>query len=478
MPVTCAVIVIGAFVARGFSQSGEPNTSHNKEASAPAPDTSTAGSAGFVRSAEVGGPPEQQAHTPAEAPQELSYPDPNTIPYRTRKSALVHLLSVPAKVWRLAWTPLGATVRWMEHSRIPAKMFSLFYLNDERTAAVFPLISLGGSLGTAAGLTFSHNNLFGRRKKLSASFLYNTSSNNTAQVAYQDSSLLGSRFYLDFLGLYLKDSDENLFISPLVDPTNLNDSSIGANNSTEDDDVDYATEQGSLVTRFGYALTKEIGLGLQSSFTRADVGAAEGEPDDRIPPNLLGLGETSLFSIGGTLMLNFTRGVPRRVAGSSLRLSYSYNRELAGDRFEYNRFTIEAAQFLPIPFLPLNRRLAIRGLFEKMDRIGEKQIPFYELSRLGDASNLRGFDQNRFRGRGLLLFNFEYRYPVWDTWDAVIFLDEGQVYDDLNDIAVDQFHTAVGTGLRFMSSSGFLMRIEIARSSEEYRALFQVIPNF
>jgi len=67
---------------------------------------------------------------------------------------------------------------------------------------------------------------------------------------------------------------------------------------------------------------------------------------------------------------------------------------------------------------------------------------------------------------------------VWDTWDAVIFLDEGQVYDDLGDLAIDEFHTAVGAGLRFMSQTGFLMRFEVARSSEQWRALFQIMPNF
>ncbi|MCZ6818647.1 MAG: BamA/TamA family outer membrane protein, partial [Calditrichaeota bacterium] len=171
-------------------------------------------------------------------------------------------------------------------------------------------------------------------------------------------------------------------------------------------------------------------------------------------------------------------GWPRVLSGSLLRTSYAYTTEVDGSRFAYNRFTVEAAQFFPVPFLAKHRTLAIRGMFEKLDRIGSQQIPFYELSTLGNAANLRAFDQNRFRGRGLLLFNFEYRYPVWDTWDAVIFVDEGQVYDDLGDISLDNFHTAIGTGLRFMSPAGFLMRFEIARGSEQWRVLFQISPNF
>ena len=27
------------------------------------------------------------------------------------------------------------------------------------------------------------------------------------------------------------------------------------------------------------------------------------------------------------------------------------------------------------------------------------------------------------------MFNVEYRYPIWDTWNAFLFWDEGQVFD-------------------------------------------------
>jgi len=424
---------------------------------------------------------EQETAQPEKINQEQAneYSDPNLIPYRTKKSALVHFLSLPAKIWHLAWTPLGATVIWMEQNQIPQKAINFFYLNDERTAAVFPLISLGGNTGAGAGLMVFHNNLFNKRKKINTSFLYSTSANNSATVAYSDSSLFGTSFYLDLTGSYFNDSDENLYIdTTMVSNENLRDSSIGANRSTKNDETSYSTEQADVIANFGYAIHEKIGLGITSSFRRADIASGDGTGGSLFPGGIPGAGKTSLFSIGGTLTFNFSNGWPRTLSGTLLRLSYTYNREINGSRFEYNRFRAELNQFVPIPFLAKNRRLGIRGVFEKIDRIGTKQVPFYELSLLGDAANLRGFDQNRFRGRGLLFFNFEYRYPIWDTWDAVLFLDEGQVYDDLSEISLDEFHTAVGTGIRFMSRKGFLMRFEVARSSEQWRALFQIIPNF
>src|SRR3990172_4979652 len=79
------------------------------------------------------------------------YPDPNKIPYKTKKSLISHFFSLPARVWRLAWTPLGETVIWVEQNRIHQKAIDFFYLNGERTAAIFPLVSLGGNTGAGGG---------------------------------------------------------------------------------------------------------------------------------------------------------------------------------------------------------------------------------------------------------------------------------------------------------------------------------------
>ena len=408
---------------------------------------------------------------------ESDYPDPNTIPYRTKTSPIVHFFSIPAKVWRLFWTPVGALTIWVEQNRVQEKALDFFF-NDERTAGFFPLVSFGGNTGAGAGLTVFHNNLFNKGKKINFSFLYSSSKNNSAKLAYSDFSLFGSSFYFDITGEYFNDADENLYIRGAVSPENLRDSSIGANNSLEDDETSYSTEEGGVLANLGYAINDRVRLGLTTGFKRAEIDSGTGLGGESFPITIPGTEPTSLFSIGGELTFNFTNGWPRTLSGTLFRLGYSYNRELNGSQFEYNRFTIEAQQFILIPFLAKNRRLALRGIFEKLDRLNNKQIPFYELSVLGDAADLRGFDQNRFRGRGLLLFNLEYRYPVWDTWDAVIFIDEGQVFDDINDIDLGEFHFAAGTGLRFMSPTGFAMRFEIGFSSEMVRALFQITPNF
>jgi len=144
---------------------------------------------------------EQETARPEKINQEQAneYPDPNLIPYRTKKSALVHVLSLPAKIWHLAWTPLGATVIWVEQSRIQEKAIK-FFLNDDQTAGFFPLVSFGGNTGAGGGLMVFDNNLFNKRKRVKASFLYSSSRNNISEIVYADSSLFGSSFYFDVTG--------------------------------------------------------------------------------------------------------------------------------------------------------------------------------------------------------------------------------------------------------------------------------------
>ncbi|MFQ6113081.1 MAG: BamA/TamA family outer membrane protein [bacterium] len=405
------------------------------------------------------------------------YLDPNLIPYRTRRSPLVHFFSIPAKIWHLIWAPFGATVVWIEQNQIQEKVIN-FFLNDDRTGGFFPLVSLGGNTGAGAGISIFHNDLFNKRKKINISFLYSTMRNNTATLVYSDSSLFGSSLFFNLSGEFFNDSDENLFIKSDLSPENLENSSIRGNLTTEDDETSYATKQGGVLVNLGYALNRRVGWGLSSSFKRANIDSGDGRGGDKLPSAVPGFGTTSMFSFGTTLTLNFRNGWPRTLSGTLIQFGFQYNRELNGSRFEFNRYTVEVHQFISVPFLAKNRRLGLRARFEKIDRLSGKQIPFYELSLLGDAATLRGFDQNRFRGRGSLLFNFEYRYPVWDTWDAVIFFDEGQVFDDLGDLHIDNFHWGAGAGLRVMTATGFVFRLEVGFSRETVRALFQITPNF
>ena len=80
---------------------------------------------------------------------------------------------------------------------------------------------------------------------------------------------------------------------------------------------------------------------------------------------------------------------------------------------------------------------------------------------------MRGYRRGSFRGEGSLLFSAEYRYPVWDTWNAFLFWDEGQVFDRYGDLDPGGFEHSYGAGISVRTERAFLFGLRIARSDEE-----------
>ncbi|MDP8228814.1 MAG: BamA/TamA family outer membrane protein, partial [Candidatus Electryoneaceae bacterium] len=107
--------------------------------------------------------------------------------------------------------------------------------------------------------------------------------------------------------------------------------------------------------------------------------------------------------------------------------------------------------------------------------------PFYHLGELGSDETIRGFTRGRFRDRDLLMGSVEYRYPIYQlkytrTVDAVLFVDTGQVADNIfQDVAVSMFQVGYGGGFRFYNEDEELVaRLEIGVSKEMFRIYLMV----
>ncbi len=391
-----------------------------------------------------------------------NYREPNTIPYRTNKGIISHALSLPSTLWNSLWYPVGETMIWMEQSRIHRKVIGLLF-NKDLSAGIFPIGNIGGNMGTAIGVMAFHNNLFGKEKSVNFDILFGSSDDNEANLGYSDKSLFGSPLNFQFKARYFNDSDENHF---------------GGNQSREKDETSYSTEKAEFRFNWGYLLSNNVNLQLTGQYENVEIGRGQGKGAELFPKTISGFGSTNLGAIGTALTLDFRNGWPRTFDGFLINLEYTFNSEFSNIQYQFHSYSAQIQQIIPIPFLLKDRRLGVRALFKKVDEVSGKQIPFYALNTIGDSETLRGFDEDRFRDEGLLLFNIEYRYPIWDTWDAVFFLDEGQVFNEFNEIGMDEFHIGGGFGLRIMTRTGFLFRTEIGFSKEMTRILFELSPNF
>ena len=92
-------------------------------------------------------------------------------------------------------------------------------------------------------------------------------------------------------------------------------------------------------------------------------------------------------------------------------------------------------------------------------------VPLFDCWSIGGSMNLRGYEEDRYRGENLLVGNVEYRYSLSDSLGIVGFVDAGDAWGGLfptvipgfNIPAEDQkltLHMGVGVGVRAVTPLG------------------------
>lgn len=145
--------------------------------------------------------------------------------------------------------------------------------------------------------------------------------------------------------------------------------------------------------------------------------------------------------------------------------------EEGGDSPSYWGYRTDLEQFIPLWFT--ERALALRGFLGYLDAEMD-EIPFQRLYTNDEPDQFRGYDDFRWRDRGIAAATIEYRWPAWSLQslggvgiDAYLLTDLGQVFHDFSDISSTNATVSYGGGLRLASPAGFKGRVEIAFSDED-----------
>jgi hypothetical protein len=83
-------------------------------------------------------------------------------------------------------------------------------------------------------------------------------------------------------------------------------------------------------------------------------------------------------------------------------------------------------------------------------RLGYGQVPFLDMSNVGNDDMLRGYPKNRFRDVNFIGGQVEYRFPLFWRIGAVTFAGAGDVFGKHTDLGTDAIKYSVGAGLRFL----------------------------
>ena len=141
------------------------------------------------------------------------------------------------------------------------------------------------------------------------------------------------------------------------------------------------------------------------------------------------------------------------------RLTLSSDLAVLGGNTQFLKPRIEGVRF----FRHTGRTtFGMRGQFEFITPVGETTtLPLFEKLFLGGEYSVRGFDIRSIGpqdpaspglvlgGNKSLLFNFEYMFSIVQQVRLIAFYDAGQVVDENQNFAMNQFRTSTGAEVRF-----------------------------
>lgn len=203
------------------------------------------------------------------------------------------------------------------------------------------------------------------------------------------------------------------------------------------------------------------------------------EPGDILPPITVAAplhpgGRLTSFTLGWTR--DSRNLIANPTSGAYTALSWEDAGNFLGGQTSFNKVLGEQRYYRLLP----NKRDVIAARLMGGASMGD--VPFFEAFSVGGANTLRGYQDDRFRGDNMLLFNLEFRRPVSDRLTGVAFLDVGDAFGGVFPTVVPGFsipaddqnftpHVGVGAGIRVVTPIGPI-RLDFGWGDEGSQAHF------
>lgn len=164
-------------------------------------------------------------------------------------------------------------------------------------------------------------------------------------------------------------------------------------------------------------------------------------------------------------------GYTRR--GTLLRATLHDYRQRNRGPYSFQRVDGVAEQYLPI--LGGNSVIYV-GLHASTTAVADGHgVPFFLMPDVG-GSDLRAYDNYRFRDRNSMVVTAEYRWYAQEFVDAAVFYDAGKAVAKRSDLDLSGLQNDVGAGLRFHGPQTTALRIEVVHGREGLRFLLSFSP--
>lgn len=162
-----------------------------------------------------------------------------------------------------------------------------------------------------------------------------------------------------------------------------------------------------------------------------------------------------------SLIYNSTDSFVRPTRGVYSSFSVDISKGIENSLDDFFKYRLETRYY----YTPLKKlTFALRGRYGYIDPYGtDNTVPEDQLFFLGGTSDVRGFRENELRidaagdpvgGRTAILGSVEARYDLGLNFELATFYDVGAIRDPLIQEGSDDFRSAVGLGLRYVTPIG------------------------
>ena len=154
--------------------------------------------------------------------------------------------------------------------------------------------------------------------------------------------------------------------------------------------------------------------------------------------------------------------------GTFSTLELTFNNQAIGATENYQAISLDVSKYHSFG----KHILAFNGWLGQ--QFGE--VPFQELLALGGGKKARGIITGRYRDKAVLLFQGEYRFPIYWRFSGAAFASAGNVEEQLSNLFDANWRINYGAGLRFLldKNNKTNVRVDVAFGSDETNFYFTV----
>ena len=213
------------------------------------------------------------------------------------------------------------------------------------------------------------------------------------------------------------------------------------NNTSEDEEEEYTPRNIYLSLNFQKKVQRGLYFGARYEYTNSKIKETD-EGGLLATRKILG-SEGGTVSGAGILLIWDTRdNVFGPSYGGYYHLSANLFRDVLGSDYDFEEVNLDVRRYIPIFS---SHVLAFQSYLNFM--AGDP--PFNTLSLLGGDSLMRGYYEGRYRDKNMVVFQTEYRTPIWWRLGFVAFLGFGDVADKMSHFALKDFKHSFGLGIRY-----------------------------